>query len=164
MQLNTDLIRMLEKQATHEITAAMAYLAISNWCASQDYPGFAEFFKKQFDEELEHSGKFQNHLLERGINPKIGSISAPKCDYGSLQEVAEMALTLERENTVGIVACYELACQLKDYASQPMLQWFISEQMEEEAWASSMVTHTQRLTCPGALINLDRHICKILGD
>ena len=164
MKLNTDLIRMLEKQATHEITAAMAYLAMSNWCASEDFAGFAAFFKKQFEEELEHSSKFQDHLLERGVNPRLGSIAAPQCDFDSLQQVAELALKLEQENTTGIVACYELALQLKDYAAQPMLQWFIAEQMEEEAWATSMVTHTKRLTCAGALLNLDRHIDKILGD
>lgn len=164
MNLNTDLIKALEKQATHELTAAIAYLAMSNWCASQDYPGFAEFFKNQFQEEIEHSGKFQKHLLERGVNPLTGATLAPKCEYQSIQEVAKMALKLEQENTIGIVACYELAIKVNDYPSMPMLQWFISEQMEEEAWANSMVTQTERATCAGAMLNLDRHIVKMLGD
>ncbi len=164
MSLNNKLIEALEKQATHELTAAIAYLAMSNWCASEDYPGFAEFFKLQYQEELEHAEKFQTHLLERGVNPATGATLAPQCEYEDMLSAAKMALKLEQENTQGIVACYELAKEVKDYPSQFMLQWFIEEQMEEEAWANSMVTHLERGSCAGALLNLDRHAIKIFGD
>ena len=164
MSLNAQLIEALAKQATHELTAAMAYLAMSNWCMSQDYPGFGEFFKKQFEEELEHSGKIQEHLLERGVNPITGAIPAPQCEYSDMLSVAKMALKLEQDNTSGIVDCYELAKEVKDYPAEFMLQWFISEQMEEEAWANAMVTQLSRAGCAGALLNLDRHATKIFGD
>ena len=164
MSLKTELIGALEKQATHELTAAIAYLAMSNWCASEDYSGFAEFFKQQYQEELEHAEKFQKHLLERGVNPTTGATLAPQCYYEDMLSVATMALKLEEENTRGIIACYELAKEVKDYPSQIMLQWFIEEQMEEEAWANSMVTHLERGSCAGALLNLDRHAIKIFGD
>jgi len=164
MSLKKELIQALEKQATHELTAAMAYLAIANWCASQDYQGFAEFFKNQYKEELEHAEKFQHHLLERGVNPVTGATLPPVCEFENLQVVAKTALQLEQENTRGIVSCFELAQKLGDYPAQFLLQWFIEEQVEEEAWANSMVTHTARLTCAGALLNLDRHAVKIFGD
>jgi len=164
MSLNTQLIETLEKQATHELTAAMAYLAMSNWCKAQDYPGFGEFFKKQFEEEIEHAEKFQEHLLERGVNPKIGAITAPQCEYTDMLSVAKMALKLEEENTAGIVACYELATEVKDYPAQFMLQWFIEEQMEEEAWANAMVTQVSRAACAGSILSLDRHAVGMFGD
>ena len=164
LSMDTELVKALEKQATHELTAAMAYLAMSNWCTSEDYPGFSEFFKKQMQEELEHSDKIQEHLLDRGELPLLGEIPAPKCKYASLQEVAKMALTLEIENSKGITEAYKLAKKMNDYPSEIMLQWFIEEQVEEEAWANSMVTQTERLGCSGAVLDLDRHINKMLGD
>lgn len=162
--MDTELVKALEKQATHELTAGIAYLAMANWCASEDYPGFSEFFRKQMEEEFEHSTKFQKHLLDRGELPLLGTIPAPKCKYESLEEVAKMALTLEIENSKGIIEAYELSKKVNDYPSQIMLQWFIDEQVEEEAWANSMVTQTERLTCAGAVLDLDRHINKLLGD
>lgn len=154
----------LEKQGTHELLAANAYTALHFWCADNDYNGFAEFFKKQADEEREHAEKFFDHVLDRGALPLIGAIAAPKAEFDSLVEVAETALALEVSNTKGIVECFELAQSEKDYASFNMLQWFIDEQVEEESWASTMVTLTRRAQCSGALLYLDRHINKELGD
>lgn len=161
--METELVKALENQATHELTAAIAYLAMANWCASQDYNGFSEFFQKQTEEELEHSGKIQKHLLERGELPLLGSIPAPTCKFKSLQEIAKTALMLEEANSKSIIAVYEIADKLKDYPSKIMLEWFIEEQVEEEAWANSMVTQTERLTCAGAVLDLDRHLVKIIG-
>lgn len=153
----------IDKQGTHELFAAHSYTALSMWCEANDYGGYAKFFKQQAAEEMEHAEKFFDHTLERGELPLIGAITSPKSDYKTLLEVAEAALTLEKANTSGITAVYELSLMEKDYPSQSMLQWFISEQMEEESWAESMVTKTQRAQCAGALLYLDRHICKELG-
>ncbi len=161
--ITTTVKNALEKQGTHELFAAHSYSALSMWCEANDYGGYAKFFKQQAEEEIEHAGKFFDHMLERGEMPLIGAIAAPKSDYESLLEVAKMALELERANTAGITAVYELSLTEKDYPSQTMLQWFISEQMEEEAWAETMVTKTERAQCAGALLYLDRHICKELG-
>jgi ferritin len=158
-------LQQLNEQATHELTAAYAYLAMANWCASEDYSGFASFFRKQAEEEREHSAKIQEFLLDRGELPVLGALAAPKLTYASLQDVALTALSLEKANTLGIEKAYELAESVKDHASKSMLLWFLSEQVEEEAWAQSMVTQTSRVTCPGAVLDLDRHIVKMLsGD
>ncbi|CAA6694973.1 MULTISPECIES: ferritin [unclassified Lentimonas] len=161
--INNTIKLAIDKQATHELYAAHSYSALSMWCEANDYGGYAKFFKQQAAEEFEHAEKFFDHALERGALPAIGAISAPKSDYQDLLSVAEAALALEQANTAGIVAVYELSLAEKDYPSQSMLQWFISEQMEEESWAESMVTKTKRAQCSGALLYLDRHICKELG-
>ena len=69
---------------------------------------------------------------------------------------------LERANTAGINAAYQVALKANDYATQVMLHWFISEQVEEEAWSDKMLVKVQEATCPGALQMLDHHIIKEL--
>lgn len=154
----------LEKQGTHELYAANAYMALAFWCEANDYNGYAKFFAEQEKEEREHAEKFFDHILERGEMPLITEIASPKSDFESLVEVAETALALEKANTAGITEVYELSLEEKDYPSQPMLQWFISEQMEEESWAQSMVVKTKRAQCAGAILYLDRHITKELSE
>jgi ferritin len=162
-KIDETLASALNAQANHERFAAACYEAMAYWCESEDYDGFAGFFNDQATEEREHAQKFFQHLLDRGVAPEVGALDAPKGSFGSLVEVARFALKLEEDNSVGITKCLELAIELKDHPSKGMLVWFVTEQVEEEAWANKMVTLTERLGCDGAVYNLDRHIVKQLG-
>jgi ferritin len=162
--MDTQLIEAFEKQIAHEFYAAQMYLALSNWCAVESYNGFAAFYRKQAAEEREHAEKFIDHLVERGVNPSLLALPAASAEIKRPLDTARLALELEQENSRGIRLCYELALELRDYASQPLLLWFISEQVEEESWAGELVTKCQRSECPGALFNLDRHIVKDFSD
>ncbi|MDP0499881.1 MAG: ferritin [Verrucomicrobiota bacterium JB022] len=162
--MNPRIQAALLEQANHELFAAHSYQALALWCAENAFGGFAEFFRNQAAEEREHADKFLDHLLDRGIYPELGAIEKPRTAYASLIEVAEQAQTLERINSENIRRCYEVALEVKDYDSHSMLLWFISEQVEEEAWAGTMVTLTKRCECPGAQLNLDRHIVKTLAS
>lgn len=159
---DTATITALLKQAEHERFASASYLALSLWCEAANYSGFASFFKKQAAEESEHVEKFHEHLLDRGVTPVLCQLAAPRQEFTDLVSVARHAADLEKENTKGIHACYETAVSERDYSSTVMLHWFISEQVEEEAWTEKMLALTQRATCAGALANLDRHITKEL--
>lgn len=161
--INHKLASALNGQANHERFAAACYEAIAYWCETQDHGGFAKFFFAQADEEREHAGKFFQHLLDRGVAPEVGALNAPTGSFGSLLEVAKLALKLEQDNSAGITRCLELTLEVRDYPSQGMLQWFIAEQVEEEAWANKMVTLVGRAGCDGAVYSLDRHIVKDLG-
>lgn len=152
----------LNRQLNHELSAAHAYLALSTWCAAQNLKGFAGFFAKQAGEEREHAGKFMQHLLDRGLAPDLAAIPAPKQQFESLSVVANLAQTMEQANTAGINQAYEAAVAAKDYPAQVLLHWFIKEQVEEEAWAAEMVDRVQTATCAGSLLDLDRHIEKLL--
>lgn len=154
----------LNNQAMHELLAAASYTAMSLWCRAQDYDGFGDFFAEQAAEEREHADKIFGHLLDRGEQPTVEAVAAPRNEFGSLCDVAEHALYLEQQNTAGINDCYALALAKPDYPSQALWLWFISEQVEEEAWASKMVNLTRRAECAGSVLNLDRHISKILAD
>lgn len=160
--MNLSIQKALTDQANHELYAAHSYRAMSIWCDDQDYNGFAKFFSIQAAEELEHADKFIRHLLDRDVLPKLTGFEAPATEFKSLIEVALLAQTLEQRNSSNIHQCYDISLEVKDFPSQPMLMELISEQVEEESWASTMVNLTKRSECPGAVYNLDRHIIKEL--
>lgn len=153
----------LQRQLNDELIAAHAYLALAIWCEDQNYTGFSSFFKKQATEEREHAEKFIDHLIDRGVLPAIGGLPEPKGTFDHLLEVGKQAQLMEQSNTAGIVKGYEAAIAAKDYQAQMLLQWFISEQLEEEAWTDEMVDRIGRANCAGGLSELDRHIERYLG-
>jgi ferritin len=154
----------LNRQLNYELTAAHAYLALSVWCGNRSLKGFAGFFAKQAGEEREHAGKLMQHVLDRGIAPELAAIAAPKQNFKSLLEVVEQAQTMEQSNTRGINAVYEAAVADKDYPAQVLMHWFINEQVEEEAWAAELVDRVKAASCAGSLLDLDRHVVKLLAD
>ncbi len=161
--MNPSIQTALTDQANHELYAAHSYRAMAIWCDEKDYNGFAKFFVQQGAEELDHADKFIRHLLDRGVLPKLTAIQEPVTGFGKLIEVAKLAQTLEQRNSANIHQCYDIALEVKDFPSHPMLLELIEEQVEEESWADTMVTLTQRAECSGATYNLDRHIVKELN-
>ena len=157
------LVTELQRQLNHEQSAAYAYEAIAYWFDDRNLKGFSRFFHKQADEEREHSRKFIDHLLNRGILPELAQIPAPKGKFETVMEAAKKALSMEQDNTKGINAAYEVAVREKDYPAQVLLHWFINEQVEEEDWANEVIDRVGRAECPGGLAELDRHIERYLG-
>jgi ferritin len=163
--MSPKLIATLEKQANHELVAAQAYLAMAYWCDVHHHGGFACFFHQQAAEEQGHARKLFQHLADRDVVPTMGVIASPVVAFQNLVEVAQAAYNFERANTAGIHAAYETALEEKDYPTQVLLHWFINEQVEEEAWSDKLLVKTREAGCAGAMLNLDRHLTKILtGD
>lgn len=154
----------LQRQLNHELAAAHGYDAISIWCQDRNYKGFARYFHKQAGEEREHARKFIDHLVDRAVLPQLAALPAPRINFNSVMDVARQAQTMEQENTAGVLAAYEAALAAKDYAAQVLLQWFINEQVEEEAWTDELVDRVQRSECPGSMAELDRHIERHLTE
>jgi ferritin len=152
----------LNRQLNQELEAAHKYLALSLWCDDQNLRGFSSFFAKQVAEEHVHAKKIADHLIDRGVLPELGSIGAPKYHFKSLLEAATHAQAMEQANTQGINSVYEAAIAAKDYPAQVLMQWFISEQVEEEAWCLEMVERVQAANCAGGFSDLDRHIERYL--
>lgn len=162
--MSPDVLSTLNAQYNHELGAAHAYKALACWCAFQNYGGFAEFFDKQSDEELEHAELFRDHLLDRGEMPVIGALPAPRTTFANLHEAVAHAGVMERANSAGINACYVAALKDSDFAAQVFLHGLISEQVEEEAWCSALLAKVEQATCAGALYSLDRHVIKDFAD
>jgi ferritin len=154
----------LQRQFNEEFGAAHAYVALAIWCHDQNLKGFARYFSKQAGEERAHAQKLMTHLLDRGVRPLLTSVAAPRAEFEELLDVARQAQAMEQKNTVGIHACYKAAVKEGDAAAQVLLQWFISEQVEEENWTDEMVQRVERASCAGGLAELDRHIEKYLSE
>ena len=157
-------LKELQRQLNHELSAAHAYDALSLWCEAQNLKGFACYFIKQAAEERVHARKFMSHLLDRAVRPELGQIAAPRAKFESLFDIAKQAQSMERENTAGIHACYDAAQRENDYPAQVLLHWFINEQVEEEDWTDEMVERVERSNCAGGFAELDRHIERYLTD
>lgn len=155
----------LNRQLNHELGASHNYLALSLWCAARNFTGFASYFAKQSGEERTHAAKMIDHLIDRGATPEIAAIAAPTREFSSLLDIALQAQAMEQANTKGIHAVYEAALAAKDYPAQVLMHWFISEQVEEEAWCDEMIDRVKAASCAGSLSDLDRHIERHLaGD
>ena len=154
----------LQRQLNQELAAAHSYEALGLWCEMLNYKGFARWFNKQAAEERTHARKLINHLLDRGVLPELAPIPAPKGKFNSLMDVAKQAQSMEQSNTGGINSAYKAATTEGDYPAQVLLQWFINEQVEEEAWADEMVDRVDSANCAGGVSDLDRHIERYLGE
>ena len=154
----------IQRQFNHELGAAHAYTALAAWCADQNLKGFARFFHKQSGEEREHAQKFMDHLNDRGVLPALGALPAPRMKFKNLLEVAKHARAMEVANTAGITQAYEAAVKAKDYPAQVLLQWYITEQVEEEAWCDEMVERVENAMAGGGVSFLDRHIERYLAE
>ncbi len=157
-------LKELQRQVNQELGAAHAYLALAAWCHDQNLKGFARYFSTQAKEEREHAQKFMDHLLDRGTMPRLSALPEPKTDFGGLADIAQQALSMEQSNSAGVNACYAAAVRDGDVAAQVLLQWFVTEQVEEENWANEMVERVEGANCAGGLSDLDRHIERYLTE
>ncbi|HWR41804.1 ferritin [Sporomusa sp.] len=133
----------LQKAINHQIQAEMysanLYLAMSGYCMSKNLKGFANWLRVQYQEETMHALKFVDYILERGGELDLKVIDAPPAEFGKPVEVFEQILAHEEHVTSLINKLYEVAVEEKDVAAQIFLQWFVTEQVEEEASASEVL-------------------------
>jgi ferritin len=154
----------LQRQFNHELGAAHAYTALAVWCVDQNLKGFGRFFYKQAGEEREHAQKFMDYMLDRGAVPELGALPAPRTRFKSLLDVARHAQAMEQANTQGIHKAYQAALKAGDIPTQVHLHWFVSEQVEEEAWCAEMVDRVESALASGGAGFVDRHIERYLAD
>ena len=123
----------LNKQMMEEATQAQAYIALGSWAEVNNYRGIADFFYKHSAEERNHMFKFLAYINERGGESKIEAIPAPRDNPVSLETCIEDVWQHELENTKKIYALVDQAMAERDWATFNFLQWFVKEQIEEEA-------------------------------
>jgi ferritin len=126
-------------QINAELYSAYIYLSMSAYLNSADLNGMAHWMKVQAEEEVEHAMKFASYIVERGGRVKYKAIECPQEEWASALEVFKGAYEHERYVTRRINDLMDLSVAEKDYASQVFLQWFVSEQVEEEANADEIV-------------------------
>lgn len=137
--MNSDLLNGLNEHLKLEFRASHEYLAMSVWLAEHDLPGFARWVRQQSADELLHAQRIIDHLVERDQKVVLPPVPAPPTGWKSAEALCEHILKNEQEVTESINALYALAEKAKDRPATVMLQWFVNEQMEEEAAARGIL-------------------------
>lgn len=146
----------INRQITAETYSAWLYLAMAGWFEEQNLKGFGNWMKVQGQEELTHAMLFYNHILDRGGRVQLGAIEAPPAEWRSAQAAYEAAYEHEKKVTAMINNLVELAAAEKDFAVQPLLQWFVKEQVEEEKNPSEIAGRLKLVGSAGdGLLRLD---------
>lgn len=157
--MNPRVLEGINRQINSELSASYAYLAMSGYCACQKFTGAAKWLRLQSQEEYMHAMKLFDFLLARDQNPDLAAIEQPKTDFNSVSEVFERALQQEQEVSRQIDALYETAFNEKAFAVVAELQWFLTEQVEEEKTAREIVAKFKMIgNDPASLLDLDRDL------
>jgi len=151
----------MNEQINKELFSSYLYLSMAAYFEDKNLPGFANWMRLQADEEREHAMKIYDFILERGGRVELKAIDAPKSEWGSILEVVEEVAAHEAKVTASIHALYEVALAEKDYPAQVMLQWFITEQVEEESNAAEIVASMKMIEArETAVLHLDHQLSK----
>ena len=137
--MTKDLLKGLNDHLRLEFRASHEYLAMSIWLAEHDLPGFASWMRKQSSDELLHARRIIDHLVERDQKVVLPPIAAPPTTWKSAEALCAHVLKNEQDVTSSINALYTVAEKAKDRPAVVMLQWFVTEQMEEEAAARAIL-------------------------
>lgn len=135
----------LNEQINAEIYSGYLYYAMEAYFEDEDLTGFANWMHIQAQEELLHAHKFFNFINERGGRVILDAIGKPKADWNSPLEAFQEAYEHETKVTDRINKLYDLAVKEKDHATASFLNWFIDEQVEEEASADEIVNKLKRI-------------------
>jgi len=135
MVISKKLEGSLNTQLNFDLYSAYLYLSMAAYTDNKNLKGFSHWLKLQAKEELGHAMKFYNFITERGGNVELFQIEKPKSKWNDLIEMFNDVYEHEKKVTQKIYDLYEISQSEKDFATSEMLQWFIKEQVEEEAKA-----------------------------
>lgn len=159
MQMSEKLAKAFAEQVTMELASSIAYLQMSAWFDSTDLPGMALWMRIQANEERDHGLKLMDFMLDRRNYVEVGAIGPPAASFDSPQSVFEAALEQERSVSRSIRDLYLLATAEKDVESYPLLEWFLTEQIEEEKIVQNILGQLGYASSDGsALLLLDREL------
>lgn len=137
--VNEDIQAAINRQIQHEFFAAYLYLGMMTYFESLSLSGFAHWMRLQATEEVAHAMRLVDFLVDRGGRVELGQIDSPDLDFDSPLGVMRSALEHERKVTGTINELYALSVEKNDYPAQVLMQWFVSEQVEEEKNAGEIV-------------------------
>jgi ferritin len=132
---------------------------MSAYFAGKNLNGFANWMKIQAEEERQHAERFFNFMIDRGMKVKVAQIPAPPATWSTPLTAVKAGLEAEETNTSRLNDLMDLAIKEKDHATKGVMQWFVDEQVEEEANFNEVVDQlTLAEKAPGAMFMLDREL------
>lgn len=156
--MDTKLLEELNKQINKEFYSAYLYFSISVYFYETNMDGFGKMVKEQAKEELNHAKKIYNFLIARDEKITLFPIEAPENNWINPTDAIKSALLHEKQMTEYIKNLYIRAHEIKDYAAEIFLQWFITEQIEEEEKFRKILgkmENVQKYDCE--IVDMDRH-------
>jgi len=149
----------LNTQIKEELESAYVYLQMAAESDRLGLPGFVNWFKQQYTEELAHADRFFNFVLERNGEVQLEAIAKPVLDKESPLSLFEKALEHEQHITKCIFQLKDLAKSESDHATDVFLEWFVNEQVEEEAAAQGVIDQLRLVDgSPNGLFMIDREL------
>lgn len=157
--LSEKMEKAFNDQLNAELVSYYIYLSMSAWFKTKSLDGFANWMNIQAQEEMIHAMKFYNHIIERDSVVKLQPIEGPPVEWKSPLDVFETAYKHEQYITGRINDLVRLAMEGNDFASHSFLQWFVDEQVEEEASALAVVDQLKMVgSDTSSLFMLDREM------
>lgn len=155
----------LNRHTNAELYSSYLYLSMSAYFQSLNLTGFAHWMRVQAREELAHALKFYDHIIERGGRVTLQPVEAPPPQWESPLAAFEDAYRHEQKVTGLINQLVDEAVQARDHATNNFLQWFVSEQVEEEAAVDAIVQRLRLVgDAPGGLFMIDRELAQRASD
>lgn len=159
MELTGKLAEAFNTQLTLELTAATVYRQLAVEMDVMSLSGIAGWFRAQAAEEIVHAEKFMTHMTDRDAHPTIGEQPAPQMNVKTVADAFAVSLAHERKVSEAIRELYRLAQTEGDIDSVPLLNWFIEEQVEEEATVSEILDRLKLVGDDGSgILRLDREL------
>lgn len=153
--------KAINQQINRELYSAYLYLAMSVDAELKGFKGGAQWFKVQYQEETAHTMKFMEYLLDQGAAVELDAIAKPTTTFASLLDMFEKTLKHEQGVTRSINSLMDLAKAENDHATEILLQWFVTEQVEEEKNDHDILTQLKMAgSSTGTLLMIDKHLGK----
>jgi ferritin len=163
--MDKKLLKEMNVQVNKEMYSGYLYLAMAAHFEAKNLQGFAHWMRLQAEEELEHGMKFFDFLNEVGEIVELEAIDKPDNKFGSPVEIFKQVLEHEQFVTGRIHLLYKLAVEAGEYPSQVFLQWFVNEQVEEEANATQILEQLKMVdNSANGLLMLDRALAQRSED
>lgn len=137
--MNKRIEKALNKQIVKEASSSQFYLSMASWAESKGFNGTSKFLYKHSDEERVHMLKLVKFINERGGLAEIPALEKPPVSFDSLEKIFETLLEHEMDVTESINNIVDICLQEKDYTTHNFIQWYVSEQLEEEALARTIL-------------------------
>jgi len=149
----------INEQINNEMFSSYSYLAMAAYCGHKQFPGCEQWLRLQSQEEHGHAMRLYDFLTARGGKVVLTKIKTPKTEFNSVHEVFQDAKKQEEEVSSQIDSLYELAMKEKAFSALVELEWFITEQVEEEKTTREIVHKFQMVKDdPASLLDLDREL------
>lgn len=141
--IHESMAKAIQQQIGHEYFNSLQYTVVATYFDQEGLKKLAALYYKQSAEEREHAEKFLRFLVDTGSSIDLPGLPAPQCGFTSAEEAVQSAVNLEWDTTRRIHKLMDLAVEQKDYLTQDMLRWFVTEQMEEISTQENLLRMVQ---------------------